>query len=50
MDRELTELTGLDVQRQDGVASPASGFTFLIRESAAGKSVVHFSDGAVYEP
>lgn len=36
MDVELTELTDLDVQRQDAVANPASGFRFLVTK-AAGK-------------
>ena len=32
---ELTELTDLEVVRQDAVKSPASGFPFLIMKSVA---------------
>lgn len=32
---ELTELIDLEVERQDGVANPASGFRFLIQKEAA---------------
>lgn len=36
---ELTELTDIQVVRQDAVKSPASGFRFLIQKSAAAKDV-----------
>jgi hypothetical protein len=32
---ELTELYDLEVERHDGVANPASGFSFLVTKSAA---------------
>lgn len=36
---ELTELTDIEVIRQDGVAKPASGWEFIIQKSQAAKDV-----------
>lgn len=35
---EITEITDMNVIRQDAVVNPASGFTFLIKKSAAADS------------
>jgi hypothetical protein len=41
---ELTELTDIDVMRQDGVKSPASGWEFIIQKDAAAKAVTAGGD------
>jgi hypothetical protein len=49
-DIELTEMVDLNVSRQDGVVSPASGFGFLVKKSAEAAKDVNAQGGIDEQP